>query len=115
MKMENKITVGQSIFYISTDGRHVSKELEEVKITKVGKKYFETEKHYLGRFFIDTLMHDGGQYSSRYKVYLTRQDYEDEKETQKILRELRDYFGHYGNPKISLDNLRTILSIVKPL
>lgn len=111
--MKTKLEVGQKIFIQSLDNRRgADTELKECTVTKVGKKYFEVDSFYMGRFFLDTLFQDGKGYSAGYRAYLTRQDYEDEQEATKLVDELRKVFGGYGRPKFSLYQLQRIKAIV---
>jgi hypothetical protein len=85
--------VGQTVFIQPTDSRY-GKELKEVKITKVGRKYFETE--YYGRYTIDGLRHDAGGYSPRYYVYLSKQEFEDKNELARLNDAIRKALGYTG-------------------
>ena len=110
----NSLMVGQTIWYKLLSGRTGDDvSLKETKIASVGKKYFETEERYLGRFFKDTLKHDAGQYSSRYQIYLSKEQYENEVEANQIYSELRNIFSSYGRTNMELSKLRAILSIVR--
>ena len=112
--VSTSLYVGQTVWYKSLSGRRGDDvSLKETKIASVGKKYFETEERYLGRFFKDTLKHDAGQYSSRYQIYLTKEQYENEVEANQIYSELRNIFSSYGRTNMELSKLRAILSIVR--
>ena len=112
--VSTSLYVGQTVWYKSLSGRRGDDvSLKETKILSVGKKYFETEERYLGRFFKDTLKHDAGQYSSRYQIYLNKEQYENEVEANQIYSELRNIFSSYGRTNMELSKLRAILSIVR--
>lgn len=112
--VSTSLYVGQTVWYKSLLGRRGDDvSLKETKIASVGKKYFETEERYLGRFFKDTLKHDAGQYSSRYQIYLSKEQYENEVEANQIYSELRNIFSSYGRTNMELSKLRAILSIVR--
>ena len=112
--VSTSLYVGQTVWYKSLSGRRGDDvSLTETKIASVGKKYFETEERYLGRFFKDTLKHDAGQYSSRYQIYLSKEQYENEVEANQIYSELRNIFSSYGRTNMELSKLRAILSIVR--
>lgn len=111
---QTSLSVGQTVWYKSlSDRSRDDVSLKETKITNVGKKYFEIEERYLGRFFKDTLKNDGGKYSSRYRIYLSKEQYENEVEANQICEELRDIFSSYSGKNIELSKLRAILSIVR--
>lgn len=80
-------------------------------ISTVGTKYFQVTDLPRERFRVDTLRHDGGRYSSKYKVYLSLQEIEDEKEANKINQELIGYFSH-GVSKLPLEKLKKIKEII---
>lgn len=112
--VSTSLYVGQTVWYKSLSGRRGDDvSLKETKIASVGKKYFETEERYLGIFFKDTLKHDAGQYSSRYQIYLSKEQYENEVEANQIYSELRNIFSSYGRTNMELSKLRAILSIVR--
>lgn len=113
-RVSTSLFVGQTVWYKELQRRSGDKhELVETKISKIGKKYFETETKWLGRFYIDTMKHDAGQYSARYQVYLNKEQHENEIEADKIYSELRNIFSSYGKPTLELSKLRAILSIVR--
>lgn len=84
-----------------------------ITVGKVGKKYFETKEHWYGRFYLDTLMHDGKGYSSAYKAYTDEQEYLDKEERTKLINEFRETFSHFNSVELSLEKLRQISEIVK--
>jgi len=109
--MENKdLFVGRSVWYIPTYNK-VTPVLIETKIASVAKKYFKLEEAYMGRFFIDTLKHDGGDYSPRYKIYLNKEDYDIEVERNKLFSEIRHRFS-CSNESLKITQLRQIHSII---
>lgn len=110
----NSLMVGQTIWYKLLSGRTGDDvSLKETKILSVGKKYFETEEGSLGRFFKDTLKHDNGKYFEMYKIYLSKEQYDDETEADLIYSELRKYFSKYSKPNMDISKLRDILSIIR--
>ena len=110
--MQTKIKVGQKV-YLRSSGLSWNKfGIAEATVTKVGKKYFETDHNGRDRVVIETLDQDGRGYSSQYKVYLTRQEIEDEDETNKLRGILRKVFD-YPQSEITLDQLRRVHAIVK--
>ena len=104
--------VGQKIYLkpIGNKARY-SQEIKEVTIGKVGKKYFELEENHYGRFFIDTMSQDCGQYISGYTCYLSLQDIEDEKEALRLLTEIKKVFSGF-NTDLPLSKLKEIDRII---
>lgn len=112
--MEKEIKEGMTIWLESLHTRQgEKKELIKTTVGKVGKKYFETKDHWYGRFHLDTLMHDGKEYSSVYKVYTDEQDYHDKEERIKIIDDVRETFSHFTSVGLSLEKLRQISEIIK--
>lgn len=107
------LVVGQTIWYKSLSGRRGDDiSLKESKVLSVGKKYFEIEGLYRQRFFIDTLIHDGGNYSPSYMAYISKEQYLNELEARKIHSELLRIFSDYSM-KIEVEKLRAILEILR--
>ncbi len=114
-----KLSVGQTLYAenIDPNNRGRNNELLPVIVTKIGRKYFEVEneakKHLFDRekFHIDTMWHDGGNYSAKWRIHIDQQAVLDEKEAQAISVWLTPFFG-YGKPKLSLDKLRQIKVII---
>ena len=103
------LKVGQKVFVKPFKG-----DLEDVKeyeIEKVGTKYFYLQGFMFVKFSIDE-MEDASKNSSEFKVYLTRQEIEDELELDVLTRKLRGLFGYYPKFKFTLDQLRRIDTIV---
>ena len=109
----NKLTVGQTIFYQGGLGRSRSdKELKETVITKVGRKYFELESLYRCKFDINTL-DEVSEFSSSIKLYLSKEAYDDEVKSNKLIRDIRDKLGSYGSTNIPLFKLEMIMNILE--
>ena len=99
-------------------------EITEVEVVKVGRKYFScTELAYVGKphsryhetvYYIDRdVYREKTDYSPNHALYPSRQAIEDELEAGKLWNDLRDVFGGYGRPSLSLQALREISEIVK--
>jgi hypothetical protein len=104
--------VGQKIFLkpIGNAARGDS-EIKECVITKIGRKYFEVDPKYYGRFNIESMSQDSGRYISNYQAYLSITEIEEEREAQAIYGSLRNIFSAYTN-RIPLDKLRGIKEIL---
>ena len=87
-----------------------SKEIKTVTIKKIGRKYFEVNEMN-GRFFIDTLEIDGGQYTPEWQGYLSLKHIEDKIESEKICNELRQFFnGRVGLPIEKMREIRNMIN-----
>ena len=87
--------------------------MKETIITKVGSKYFEVDGLPRERFFIDTLFVDGRGHTSRFKVYLSLEDRENEIEYVEIYSEIKDKFnGYHNRGGLTLKQLRDIQTII---
>ena len=86
-----------------------SKEVKTVTIKSIGRKYFEVNEMY-GRFFIETLEMDGGQYTSDWQGYLSLKHIEDKIESKKICNELRQFFN--GRVDLPIEKIREIRDMV---
>lgn len=106
---------GDTIYLRTIDGSNAarfwgSRRCEEI-ITKVGKKYIETE-HY--KFYIDSLIQHNGQYSADYKGYLNKEVLENEMETERLYKSVSSMFRNYSVPEnIDLTMLQEISKILK--
>lgn len=85
-----KIEVGQTVYVEGIQRRTQTVNLRKAIVSKVGRKYFELDGYYRDRFNIDTLLHDGGDYSPSYKVWLNESDYSNHIHEVKLRRELPD-------------------------
>lgn len=83
----------------------IEEEIIEEEIIKLGRKYFETNSH--GRYYIDNLLQDAGEYSPNYKAYLDIQEYRDELEKRELLVRIEGSVR-----KATLDQLRAIHKIL---
>jgi hypothetical protein len=98
--------VGQQVYLRHLNTR--TSGLIETTVTKVGNKYFEVES-VRGRFFRETMKHDGRGYSSSYMVYVTKKQYEEECEFSHLVDKIKStYFSG-----LSLEQLRQINKIIQ--
>jgi hypothetical protein len=114
MKKE-EIHIGQKVFVLRINNMargDTSPILEEDVIIKIGNKYFEI-KSGRGKFNIETGFHVS-DCCSNYKVYLTMQEYIDEKEHQTLYIEIYRKFSYLGNTSrnFTLKQLREIKKII---
>ena len=107
------LIVGQTVWYNDERGRSRSdKELKETVITKVGRKYFELEATYRSKFDVNTL-DKVSEFSSSIKIYLSKEAYDDEVKSNKLIRDIRDKLGSYGSTNIPLFKLEMIMNILE--
>ena len=111
-----KPVVGQTLYLLKLDynARDREQPLTPVIVDKVGTKYFTCHKSgemhggYGTRFRIDTWVEDS-DYPSRLKLYPNEQAWSDDKETNEILRFLRETFSRgFSLNKLDLQDLRHI-------
>lgn len=90
-----KLEVGQKVFYEYIGGVHARRngELTEATISKVAKKYFFVSELSQQRFYIDTLLADGGSYSASYRIVLSKQGFDDEKLHRTNLSKIASLIG----------------------
>ena len=98
----NKVIVGQKVYLF--DG-------EELAVTKVGRKYFFTND--ARKFDLEELIEvkDWGGYE---RVFLTKEDLDNEKLRISLSNTCRSQFGTYGYSKnLTLEQLQRIVNILK--
>ena len=84
-----------------------SKEIEEAKVSKIGRKYFQIVGNDRSRFSIEEMLHDGGQYSPQWQVYFSKKEIEDEIRCSELNKKISDIF-HFGNSELTLKQLEEI-------
>ena len=109
----SRLVVGQTVWLQEISHRVSNdKNLIEAKVTSVGRKYFQVDPKWYGRFYVDSLLHDAGNYSPRYKVYLSKKQYEESIEIQKLSTEIRNKIGQYGTINLPIEKLRAISELL---
>lgn len=112
------LQVGQKVWLKSINSikrTPIDNELCEVEISKIGTKYFFLTEERYGRFFIDTLNQDNGEYNSRYRIYLSKEKHDNEVESTDLIFKLHDFFYRergLGKSKFPLEKLREIHKII---
>jgi len=112
-----KPEVGQILYSlnIGNRARHCEQVLTEVKVTKVGRKYFTcTEEGFRHgtEYFIDG-WREKTDYSATSCLYASREAWEDEKESNDICRAIYEDFEYGHNRKeLSFEKLRAIAGII---
>jgi hypothetical protein len=111
------LKIGQ-VVWVEILSNHVKEGIERGIVSKIENKWFNVtldkyewfSDRY--RFNIDTLNADGKGYSSPYRVVLSLQVLEDEKEHGELSRQLYGYFPFSGS-SLPLEKLRKIKQIIK--
>lgn len=113
-----KLEIGQTLFFVpignaARGGK--AGQIFEATVATIGNKFFTVKCDGMrdGRFHIGSLLHDGGQYSSNYQGYLSKQAILDEKEQLKLIEEIRRVVGTYGKTNLSFDQCKAISAIIK--
>lgn len=100
--------VGQKVWIQCTEyGR--KNEVRESEIRKIGRKYIYT---YNMRFHRDTLQEDRGDYNSDHRLWLNKQDFDDNQELKSNFSMLRQRIDSW-TPTISLEQSRAMLEILE--
>lgn len=116
--MKPKPHVGQTVWHLPSGyarSRQVEPELVEMKVTKVGRKYFTAkEPHYsLEReYHIDTWQQKGDMCFRSSELYESPQAWEDDKELTALTNILFNFFD--SRRKLTLEQARAIDKIINP-
>lgn len=97
--------VGQTVYIVATDPRN--KGIKEAVVTKVGRKYFEVNPEWLGKYVLKTMMQHIPNYTGRYQAYESLQAISDEKEFYHLGGEIRK-----GDYEMTLEQAREIARIL---
>jgi len=111
-KIRPKPVVGQVIYELHRQ------ELTPVIVRKVGYKYFtcgfvDASEYSYREYHIDDWS-EKTRYMPDTYLYESVQEYEDEKEHNALLREVREVFVGYSTKDLSLEQLRAIKEIISP-
>lgn len=113
MKSKNvKPSVGQKIFIINIQRKEVE-FIRDVKVTKVGRKYFKVIMPW-GReieFNIDG-WNEKTDYSASYYAFENEQEYQDSLKKSNLWRILRNYFRYNRQNSVSLKQLEEVCDIL---
>lgn len=108
-----KLEVGQTV-YVKPIGNAARRSTKIItcKISKVGRKYFELDLNWMGRFEIESMTQDNGDYISNYACYLSLQEIEDEKELNELYKDIGSCFNSFSAKNYSLKQLRAVKNIL---
>lgn len=110
--MSTKFVVGQKLWFqaIHTTPRYI-------EITKVGRKWLEVNRGALQRVSLDTLLMDGGQWSSPGQCYLSEQeaklDIEEKGKRCALYQKLYDLVRNSSSGQFSPDQMRKALDALR--
>ena len=109
---------GETLYSLNVGNaaRHREQKLTPVTVTKVGRKYFTCAKEGWNHgtiYHIDT-WYEKTECSASSCLYESVDEYNNGIEKNKLYDEVKGYFSGYGrNNKISLEQLRKIIEIVR--
>lgn len=116
----DKIKTGQPIFLkpCGNMARGSSgNKLIKATVDKIGNKFFTIKGASNIRdgekVHIDSLMHNNGQFSAQFKVYLSEQELSDELELEQSIQYIRSVVGSFGSTRLTLKQCRAIKEIIK--
>lgn len=106
-----ELKVGQTVIFCPADSRNSP---AEVTVTAIGRRWVSIADMGYGnaRFDKGTLEVDGGEYSSPGRIFLSRDDFNAERERAELLKELRRLASEYSNP-YTLTQLRAAVRVLK--
>lgn len=119
--MKNKIKVGDILYSLNINNaaRHYNQKLTPVVVVKVGRKYFfcapvgKEDCIYLHTPYYLSDWRQKIDYSPNSKLYSSPEEWEEEKESNKVCRFILESFNYGTNSrKLSIDKLREIKKII---
>lgn len=118
MADRKKPVVGMKVFSLNVGNaaRNRTQVLTEAVVTYVGRKYFTVEgpnKWLLKRYYIES-WREATDYSVQSQLYVSEQEWLDEKETKKLCSYIADKFQRGRNEAgLSLTDIRRIAAIIE--
>lgn len=106
-----KPVVGETLYLVWVGDRRYGRGNREVTVTKVGRKYFEVSGECC-QFFISTWMENYQYGSADWKVWESKESYEEYRELETLNYTFKSFFDGWGKPKITLDQARRIKAIL---
>ena len=110
------VEVGQTVYSlpIGNAARRGTQELTPHIVTKVGRKYFYYEQYSRDvKISLEDFCEYAGEYTSSAKVYLSEQEWADDKVAYKLLEEVQRRLGMRSSKDLTITQLNTILSILE--
>ena len=109
------VAVGQTVYSlpIGNAARRGTQELTPHIVTKVGRKYFYYEQYSRDvKISLEDFCEYTGEYTSSAKVYLSEQEWADEKVATKLLEEVRRKVAMRVTADLSIEQLNRVLGIL---
>lgn len=114
-----ELKLGQKAFLkpINNAARYGNKEIKEVEIVKIGRKYFfvgkegETNERLMTKFNIEDRKQTSN-YSPDWQFYFSKQEILDEEEEKELTSKIKRKFDTWEKTGLSLDQLKRIHSII---
>ena len=109
------VEVGQTVYSlpIGNAARRGTQGLTPHIVTKVGRKYFYYEQYSRDvKISLEDFCEYAGEYTSNVKVYLSEQEWSEEKVATKLLEEVRRKIGMRCTEDLSIEQLNKILDIL---
>lgn len=106
------ISLGQEVILeaYSCGSSNNEKKVRHAKVTKMGRKHFYVGEY---KFEIETLRHVDKIWGVGWKLYLSQQIYEEQKEKERVLVFLQSYFSYKGGANtLPLTKLREIEELI---
>lgn len=110
MAQKEDLFVGQPIYLSCLNSSPKRIEANGFCITKIGNKYLTLENRLV--LNIDT-MEEKTEFSSGYKGYVSKQEFEDEMQQQRLYNKIRNYcFYAHSNTDLTITQLQGIAKII---
>jgi hypothetical protein len=111
MTNKDKIKVGQTVWVVKPQHRG-SATIEEGVVYKCGTKYFFTGSERWGIKFDYKTLREVTEYSYAARVYLAKEEYDNEQEYLELYHKIRKEFDGYRTSRLTLQQLREINKII---
>lgn len=112
----DKLEVGMKVYLKSVGNvARDSKEIKEVVIKKIGRKYFEVGDEESERIYAKFNLEDLREvtdYGADWKLYFSKQEILDEEEYEKLRWEIKTKFDTFGKLGLTLEQLRKVKAII---
>ena len=110
--MKNKLVVGQKLWLYSYT-YNPRKEVKEVTVATVGKKYFTLKEKPTDKFTIEDFCLVSVQGLINARCYLSEREFLDEEKKTNLRLILKEYFSYGKDKDLTIDQLERIRAITK--
>lgn len=116
--MNENIFVGKEILLEVINPYGNEAKTRQAKISSVKRKYFTVKLNdFLNleeKFEIETLMHCNGEYSAKYRIWFSEEDYKKSIERKAMIRKCQEFFSYCLTlDKASYEIIEKIYNILK--